>query len=367
MVQASSIGHGIEQYRINGLGQRVAKIHGHAQEKSKDDEHDGRPKENDHSRNPGKGEQDNHENQGKELPAGIYFIYDQAGHLLGEYNQQGKALQETVWLGDMPVAVLANNQHYFVYADHLNSPRAIIDRTGRVVWRWDSDPFGATAENEDHGLDDSHAFGSKKADEDPDRDGQRFVYNLRFPGQYYDKETGLFYNYYRDYDSETGRYRQSDPIGLRGGINTYAYVGGNPINFIDPLGLTQRDIDIARELAKETQKDMKFPDQYGCRDLGYYKTKNGKKRRITGMTLPPDEKRKGGGTVLDDFYQGDLKDKEAAELLDTIIHEGDHFTLDRFDPKQTDDNGTGHAYDEAARRTTPELINEFNRRRKIDP
>jgi len=142
--------------------------------------------------------------------------------LLGEYNQHGKAPQETVWLGDMPEAVMANNQHYFVYADHLNSPRSITDRTGRVVWRWDSDPFGAMAENEGHDGNHHHAFGSKKADEDPDRDGQRFVYNPRFPGQYYDKETGLNYNGFRDYDSNTGRYIQSDPIGLAGGINTRA-------------------------------------------------------------------------------------------------------------------------------------------------
>jgi len=368
MVQASSIGQGSEQYRINGLGQRVAKIHGRAQEKSKDDDHDNHDSkrtETDRHRNPGKDEQNNHDN---DAPAGIYFVYDEAGHLLGEYNQHGKALQETVWLRDMPIAVLANNQHYFIYADHLNSPRAITDRTGRVVWRWDSDPFGATAENEDHDHDDNHhAFGSKKADEDPDHDGQRFVYNLRFPGQYYDQETGLYYNGFRDYDSDAGRYIQSDPIGLAGGINTYGYVGGNPINFIDPLGLTQRDIDIAREIAKKSQKDMKFPDQYGCRDLGYYKTKDGKKRRITGITLPRDKDGKGGGTVLDDFYQQKLRDDQAAELLDTIIHEADHFTQPLNDPKQRDDNGTGHAYDEAARRTTDELINEFNRNRKIDP
>jgi RHS repeat-associated protein len=230
LVQASSISL-VEQYRINGLGQRVAKLQGRAPERAQDP--DDRPNDNGHQPDAGKAGQDHSD---RETPVGTYFVYDEAGHLLGEYNRHGKPLQETVWLKNMPVAVLAGDQHYFVYTDHLNSPRAITNHLGRVVWRWDSDPFGVTAEHEGH---DGHPdVGTHKADEDPDHDGQRLVYNLRFPGQYYDKSTGLHYNAFRDYNPVTGRYIESDPIGLAGGINPYAYVRNNPLRYTDPIGLT---------------------------------------------------------------------------------------------------------------------------------
>jgi RHS repeat-associated protein len=68
-----------------------------------------------------------------------------------------------------------------------------------------------------------------------------FELDVRFPGQYLDKETNLFYNYFRDYDPQTGRYVQSDPIGLDGGINPYLYVRANPLSRVDPLGLLGDD------------------------------------------------------------------------------------------------------------------------------
>ena len=116
----------------------------------------------------------------------------------------------------------AEGQIYYIHPDHLGTPRAITKAADNaVVWKWEnSDPFGANQPNED-----------------PTSSGTAFKYNLRFPGQYYDQETGTHYNYYRDYDPATGRYIESDPIGLRGGISTYAYVGGNPLIYTDPLGL----------------------------------------------------------------------------------------------------------------------------------
>jgi RHS repeat-associated protein len=152
-----------------------------------------------------------------------FYAYDEQGQLFGEYAANGTPVQETVYLGSQPVAVLSTSILY-VYADHIDTPRVLAKSTdGTIVWRWDSsDPFGAMAPNED-----------------PANVGVSFTYNPRFPGQLFDKETGRYYNYFRDYDPQTGRYIQSDPIGLEGGINTYAYVGGDPVQYFDAPGLNR--------------------------------------------------------------------------------------------------------------------------------
>ena len=144
----------------------------------------------------------------------------------GRYNFQWRMLRgDNVWFGasssNVSVTVgtpLANMS--FIQVDHLNTPRLVADAQQRTVWKWDhQEPFGVNV-----------------PDENPSGLGA-FDLPLRLPGQYYDKETNLHYNYFRDYDPGIGRYVESDPIGLKGGINTYSYVGASPTNFIDLDGL----------------------------------------------------------------------------------------------------------------------------------
>jgi RHS repeat-associated protein len=156
------------------------------------------------------------------------YAYDEAGHLVGEYDATGALIQETAWLGDIPVTTLRPNGSggvivYYVHGDHLNTPRLVTDTSNNIRWRWDSDPFGTRIPNENpSGL-------------------GLFTYNLRFPGQQYDAVVGLHYNYFRDYDPAIGGYVESDPIGLYGGsFSTYAYASGDPLSRFDEEGLEDK-------------------------------------------------------------------------------------------------------------------------------
>lgn len=203
----ATVGAAATTYAINGLGQRVAK-------------------------------------SGGGIATGLNrFVYDEAGNLVGEYDAAGKPIKETVWFAGAPVAVATPAAFFNVFADHLGTPRVITNQANGVVWNWKSDPFG-----------NGKPTGS-------------LTYNLRFPGQYYDKETGLHYNYFRDYDPTTGRYVQSDPIGLGGGVNTYGYAGANPVMRIDQLGLdcesedpvrsaVQKVVEVAGEAGNQAAKKV---------------------------------------------------------------------------------------------------------------
>jgi RHS repeat-associated protein len=150
-----------------------------------------------------------------------YFLYD--GHqLAAEADGRGKVLRQYVYHEQAPVAMLADGERYFVHGDALGTPQMVTDADGRVRWRARYDTFGAAR--------------VEQAD---------IEFKLRFPGQYEDAESGTHYNYYRDYDPETGRYLTPDPIGLAGGTNVYAYANGNPLRYADPLGLDTADDFVA--------------------------------------------------------------------------------------------------------------------------
>jgi RHS repeat-associated protein len=173
----------------------------------------------------------------------VVYFYGLRGHLLAETSGTGTPIRTYAWRNDTPVAQIehtANGDKILYFdPDHLNTPRAAMDETGKVVWRWESDAFGTTPANED-----------------PDNDGSKTTVNLRFPGQYYDVESGLHYNGHRYYSPLLRIFTQTDrldllsqaanpmyagysePTDLQRALNqAYVYVGGNPLSYIDPDGL----------------------------------------------------------------------------------------------------------------------------------
>jgi RHS repeat-associated protein len=179
MVSAALNGATVGTYLVNGLEQRVVKTVGSAT---------------------------------------THFVFDRLGHLLAEADGTTGAIQkEYIWLDDLPIAMVddtgASPVITYIHADHLGTPQKMTDNSGNVVWDGVFDPFGNAVS----------IIGTA-------------TMNLRFPGQYFDAETGLSQNWNRDYDPSLGRYIESDPIGLLGGINTYTYVHGDPLGRTDPDG-----------------------------------------------------------------------------------------------------------------------------------
>ena len=155
-------------------------------------------------------------------------VYDEAGQWLGNYSSTGQALQQAIWLDNYPVALInapavGVPEVAYIQPDHLGTPRVVIDPARNLsIWEWSSK---------------SEVFGNQAPNSDPDGDGVAFELALRFPGQQATDASGLFYNYQREYDPAVGRYSQSDPIGLEGGISTYWYAEASPVLKYDSLGL----------------------------------------------------------------------------------------------------------------------------------
>ncbi|MFT0214039.1 RHS repeat-associated core domain-containing protein [Pseudomonas sp. F1_0610] len=159
-----------------------------------------------------------------------YYLYTDEG-LIGELNEQGQLQIAYGWKpdsewGTQPLwqanlnhsatttGTLNNANYHYLYNDHLGTPQIAANSEGNATWQAQMQAFGETT---------------------PNRTNQ-ITMNLRYPGQYFDAETGTHYNYYRDYNPRVGRYSQSDPIGLGGGINHYGYAEGNALRYKDPDG-----------------------------------------------------------------------------------------------------------------------------------
>lgn len=152
----------------------------------------------------------------------VLYDYDSAGKLIREHGAANQEIVEYFYIDGEPLALYTKPtqglnsklQVYYFHNDHLGTPQILTDESGNSSWTGSYDPFGKAS------------LGFNK-----------ITNNLGLPGQYYDAETGLFKNGFRDYDPNIGRYIESDPVGLVGGANTYTYVEANPVSFIDPLGL----------------------------------------------------------------------------------------------------------------------------------
>ena len=160
----------------------------------------------------------------------VIYMRDPQGRLMGEFDAQGNTQEEIVWLGDMPLAVVArtgaiSSNIGYIFADQINAPRAVVNsQNNALLWSWfQTDPFGRVEPNNN-----------------PQGQGV-YDFDMRLPGQVHDNETGLDHNNARDYDPAIGRFVQSDPMGIFASTNPYIYTGNAPLIGLDPSGLVNEN------------------------------------------------------------------------------------------------------------------------------
>ncbi len=145
--------------------------------------------------------------------ATIHSVFDADGNRIAEYDQtSGALIREYVWFDGAAVAVIEGGVVYYIRSDHIGRPVFATNGAGVQVWTASYLPFG----------------GVRTATGTP--------ITLRFPGQWFQSESGLHQNWMRDYNPTTGRYLQADPLGLVDGPSVYGYARQSPGRYTDPTG-----------------------------------------------------------------------------------------------------------------------------------
>jgi RHS repeat-associated protein len=166
----------------------------------------------------------------------IHSVFDAHGRRIAEYNEgTGALIREYVWLGWEPIAVIEGGVTSLVRTDHIGRPVFATNTTGVKVWTASYTPFGGV------------------------RTTTGTPVNARFPGQWFQAESGLHQNWMRDYDPTTGRYLQADPLGLVAGASVYGYARQSPM-MIDPTG----ELGLASALAGTLIGMVGGYQQTGC-------------------------------------------------------------------------------------------------------
>ncbi|WMD20197.1 RHS repeat-associated core domain-containing protein [Achromobacter seleniivolatilans] len=238
------------------------------------------------------------------IPEITYYEYGQQGQLttLRKVDTTGKKLGHStwVWFDGRPLAQInfkydasgtAKTHILYLQNDHLDTPRRALGDNGSAMWRWTSDAFGIGDPDNAIGID---SAGNIVTD-----------VPLRFPGQIADQQTALHYNYFRDYDPDTGRYIQSDPVGLVGGINTYGYAYGNPLKYVDPDGRYAFLIPLFAATIRITATDLLIGGSIGTGAYGANVIYNNAKNPPTG-SIPINESPWSGdhGRIKNDLHLG---------------------------------------------------------------